>query len=447
MSKLTVKELEALRPKDAGTRLREDGGLIGNVKQSSSGRNGVVVYFDWRFRSVGKVRQLALGTWPKKTLAEIRDALLHARTLVAAGHDPTEQRKAERLKAKVEQAEAVAAEQARLCAFAARRARITVSDLFERWAETDLVRRKDGGAEVRRMFAKDVLPILGGLAVEDVKKGHITAVTDTLLARKVNRMAKLIFALVRQMFRFAVDRDIIDTDPTSSIRKAKIGGKDVERDRVLSEDEIRELGAKMCDARLMRSTECAVWIALSTCCRIGELLNARWEHLDLERGKWRIPSPNAKNHRAHIVQLSSFALEQFERLREVNGQGAWCYPNRDGSAAVSVKTVTKQIGDRQRSLAPMSGRSKRVDTLSLPGGHWVPHDLRRTGATMMTMLGVLPEVADRCLNHTEENKIRRTYLRHTYETEMNRAWMLLGDRLSLLLQSHAGNVVTFSRHA
>jgi hypothetical protein len=39
--------------------------------------------------------------------------------------------------------------------------------------------------------------------------------------RGVPRMAKLIFSLMRQMFRFAVDRDIIEADPTASIRKAR----------------------------------------------------------------------------------------------------------------------------------------------------------------------------------------------------------------------------------
>ena len=48
-------------------------------------------------------------------------------------------------------------------------------------------------------------------------------------------------------------------------------------------------------------------------------------------------------------------------------------------------------------------------TLALIGGRWGPHDLRRTGATMMVMLGVLPEVAERCLNHTEQNRVKRIH--------------------------------------
>lgn len=45
----------------------------------------------------------------------------------------------------------------------------------------------------------------------------------------------------------------------------------------------------------------------------------------------------------------------------------------------------------------------------------------------MTSLGVLPEVAEGCLNHTEENKIKRIYQRYGYELEMKQAWEKLGE--------------------
>ena len=177
------------------------------------------------------------------------------------------------------------------------------------------------------MFNKDVLPLLGTKPLDEVRKGHITEVTDVLLARGVNRMAKLIFSLMRQMFRFAVDRDLLDHDPTASIRKAKIGGKDVERDRVLSEEEICRLARLTPDAGLLPSTEAAIWIALSTCCRIGELMNARWENVNIKAEYWLIPAEDSKNGKAHTVTLSTFARTQFERLQALSGESEWCYPN------------------------------------------------------------------------------------------------------------------------
>jgi len=115
-------------------------------------------------------------------------------------------------------------------------------------------------------------------------------------------MAKVTFSLMRQMFRFAQDRGIVEADPTQSIRKAKIGGKDVERDRVLSEQEIRLLAEALPRSGLREPTQLAVWIALATCCRIGELSKARWSDIDSASGVWRIPKRIVKtgNHTSFI---------------------------------------------------------------------------------------------------------------------------------------------------
>lgn len=451
MAKLTDRGIKALRI-EAGERMLADGnGLYLRLREGDAPK-----VWMFRFSLAGKAKKMQLGTYPLMSLADAREEANGLAAMVKQGIDPIEAKAAEVIRT---QAEA----KAKAAALAALDARLTVNGLFERWATVDLARRKDGGAEVRRMFEKDVLPVLGSLVVEDVRKGQITGVSDALLARGVPRMAKLIFSLMRQMFRFAVDRDIIEFDPSASIRKAKIGGKDVERDRVLSDEEIKALFVQMPSAVLSVSTAAAVWLALSTCCRIGELLGARWEHVDLNKRTWLIPASAAKNGKAHLVFLSEFAVRQFMALKEaaeINLKEAqkkepeakpipWIFPNRTADGAVCSKTVTKQLGDRQRQgRKPMKGRAKAEisDTLTLVGGGWSPHDLRRTGATLMVSLGVLPEVAERCLNHIETNKVKRIYQRHSYEAEMRQAWEMLGDRLELLT-SGVDNVVLFQRKA
>ena len=295
---------------------------------------------------------------------------------------------------------------------------------------------------MRRLFSKDVLPAIGELAAEDVRRRHVTEITDTILARNKPRMAKVALSSIRQMFRFAVIREIVEADPTAAIPKSNIGGQNVERDRVLSEEEIRLLVKQMPGAGLMPTTELAVWIALSTGCRIGELLSAEWSHINIEQRTWFMPI--TKNGKPHTVYLSDFAIQQFRALQQHTGSGRWCYPNRDGSAPVCPKTINKQLQDRQRQpeQSRMSGRSKRSQALLLPGGKWTPHDLRRTAATMMVEAGILPEVAERCLNHAEQNRVKRTYQRHSYAAEMQQAWKMLGQRLTVLTQPEASNVVT-----
>lgn len=401
-------------------------------------------YFQYT-NDAGKRYALPIGTYgpgddaATMTLSDARQKSMELASLHKTGikniREHLEAEEAARIAARDAELAQLDAEKANAATELARHAaRKSVTELFEHWAKVDLINRKDGGAEVRRMFEKDVLPFLGPMAVADVKKGHITEVTDAMLSRGVNRAAKIAFSLVRQMFRFAVDRDLIEHDPSAGIRKAKIGGKDVERDRVLNDDEIRSLAQKAPKAGLLTTTEAAIWIALSSCCRIGELLSSKWEHIDFDQKTWLIPGENSKNGKPHVISLSGFAMAQFEQVRHINGKSSWCYPNTDSSGPVCSKTVTKQLGDRQRQpeQGTMSRRSAKAQALLLPGGKWTPHDLRRTGATLMTALGVLPEVAERCLNHTEDNKMKRIYQRHSYSAEMATAWKLLGERLEVL---------------
>ncbi|CDZ79876.1 Prophage CP4-57 integrase [Candidatus Rubidus massiliensis] len=311
---------------------------------------------------------------------------------------------------------------------------VDVRELFEKWANTDLIKRKDKGSEARRMMEKDVLPFIGNFDVKEVSKRDILGIIDQLLKKRgVNRMAKVVFSLIRQMFRFAVLRDYLEVDPTALLSKKHIGGANIERDRVLNEEEITELVLKLPKANMTETSIIAIWITLATCCRIGELLKTRWAHVDLERREWIIPSENSKNDRQHIIFLSSFATAQFKKLYEITGGHEWCFYSIRTESCICSKTVTKQVSDRQKEENPHSKRSKNTTSLILSRGVWKPHDLRRTGATLMNSLGVLPEVAERCLNHTEENKVKRIYQRYGYEKEMKDAWELLGTKLNQLI--------------
>jgi integrase len=180
----------------------------------------------------------------------------------------------------------------------------------------------------------------------------------------------------------------------------------------------------------MPHTKYALLICLATCCRIGEISKALWEDVDLNVRIWTIN--DSKNGHPLQVHLSDFALNLFEKLRECTGYSTWCIPNRENTNRINSKSISKQVGDRQvdEGKQPLRGRTQSIDALKLSGGKWTPHDLRRTGATIMVSLGVLPDVVDRCLNHQEQNKIKRTYLRHDYRIEMQTAWNKLGHKLS-----------------
>ncbi len=178
-------------------------------------------------------------------------------------------------------------------------------------------------------------------------------------------------------------------------------------------------------------------------CRIGELSKAKLSDIDYELNTWTIPKENSKNGKAHTIYLSDFALKQFKVLTNVASHDVWLFPNRDGSSHVCEKSITKQIGGRQTETI-LSNRSKDSQALVLAGGKWTPHDLRRTGATIMGDLGVAPDVIEKCLNHTEENKVKRIYQRQKLEVEQANAWEVLGDRLDLLANMDNANIILLS---
>lgn len=216
-------------------------------------------------------------------------------------------------------------------------------------------------------------------------------------------------------------------------------GSDVERDRILSEQELIQLFQALPKPDLATTSRLALLLQLATVTKIGEVLSARWEHVDFNNKTWTLPK--IKNRKSHTIFLSGFTLQKLKELQNVSGFTPWLFPrSRKPSEHVCEKSVSKQVSDRQRpDRQPISGRSKQVTALVLAGGKWTPHDLRRTGATMMAELGSLPDVVERCLNHTEEKKIKRIYQRAQFEGPMRDAWQLLGERLSLLESRAAGN--------
>lgn len=436
MTILKTKTLEALKASDLGRRLADGGSMFGMVRVTKAGEIGVD--FQWRYKTGGKVRQLRVGTWPKSSLKALRDARDDLATEVRKGFDPIERKAADKLKREADQAEAIQTQASRLALIAQQQARQTIKELFSTWQAQALGKRKDGGKEALRAFERDVFPVIGDMAVEDVSRANIQTIVSRMMKRDIVRMTKRVLSDMRLMFGFAVDLGLIPSDPTARIKKSDIG-KDTERDRVLSEAELIDLIEKLPASGMVKPSQVALLLQLATLTRIGEVLGAEWRHVDFERRAWTLPI--TKNGKPHTIWLSDYAMRQLEALKEVTGLTPWLFPNRALDGPINVKTVTRQTKDRQRGGEPLENTTRPPEGLTLSGGYWYPHDLRRTGATFMAELGVMPEVIERCLNHTEPNKLKRIYQRATYETQTRQAWQLWGERLDLLTNKPA-NVVT-----
>lgn len=457
--KWTVAELKAIPADWRGDALRDGDGLVGAVRVIT-GDSAPRVHFRYEYKREGKKAWHYCGTWPMSSLDAIRRARDDARETLKRGLDPNAKREADRIEAREHVKATLAAEERRRAEDA------SVQELYDQWIR-DGVLRRDGNTALKRSFERDVLPALGTKPVRLVSEHDVRGVLRALVARGVNRTSVEVHRNIKQMFRWAEKRQpwrrlLQDGNPAELVEIAKIVDPDYDlsniRSRVLNDDEIRELRdrfeqmARDYDAapdkrRAVRpvepETQAALWLCLSTMCRIGELLMTEWRHVDFDAGTWFVPKENVKGSRGkkrdHFVYLSPFALRQFRALQARTGKTRWCFPGRDGESHVDVKSVSKQVGDRQHRFKQRKAlRNRRNDnSLVLSGGEngeWTPHDLRRTGATMMQALGVMPDVIDRCQNHVlAGSRVRRHYLKHDYADETKQAWAKLGTAVEVAL--------------
>lgn len=355
----------------------------------------------------------------------------------------------------------------------ARQRRKTVRQVFDMWAAAELkpqingegkrIGRKDGGQYVREQFKRRVFDSIGDSAIVDVSKPDILAILDSVKAEGKLRTANVLLADLKQMFRFAVEYEHIIHSPIESIRKKKVGGKDVRRSRVLSDKELRLLIKQLPEANLGRRTELGIWIILATGCRIGELMGAVWADvkphqaalqtvvdthntsqksggvqlgfIDLNARTWFMPT--TKNQRNHLIHLSDFAMQQFSELYAMRGteklgkmKMPWVFPDSSKTGPVCVKSFGKQLADRQRGEEePHTNRTKAVKSLVLEGGRWTAHDLRRTTSTMMSQLEISTDVINECQNHIKPG-MSGLYIQDRRVKEQAKAFELLGAKLT-----------------
>jgi len=446
VGKLTVRAIESAKSKDKAYFLVDGDGLRLRVTADGSKMWQVRYTADGKETTVTLPRRYGPNT--DAAYLSLADARHEAAAIRALGRSGVDHQR------KVRQdleAQRRAREQQRADA-------MTVQDLYDAWFPTIATKRgkrgrKDGGAEVARIFSKFVMGEIGGKLLTELYATDVRPIVTRIADRGANRQATALLVDLKQMFRWGdqnqpwkrllASSDILAIRPEDIVSDGYDPVRDNERDRVLSEDEIRELARLLPSADLSLVIRSAIWIMLSVGTRVGETVAARWSHVDLDSKSWFIPAENTKSGVALNVQMSDFARAHFaalwawrEKLPE-ELRGDWVFPsNRDRTAAINNQTVGKALADRQRvDSKPLPGRTENVDALVLNGGQWRCHDLRRTCGTLMQSLGVSESIVHRCLNHARTDKLDRVYLQHDYSSEMKAAWQLLGERLAILMRN------------
>lgn len=408
---LTDRGIKAAKPGEKMTMLSDGEGLYMRVQPSGS-KTWIYVY-----EMHNKQRRMGIGTYPTVTLQRARELAEDARKLRADGIDPLDARE------KAAEEERKTREKAKTN---------TVRLLAENWANKDLNSRNDGGQEALRALEKDAFGTIGDMAPEDVRPVHIIEIVDAMKSRGVTRTTSAVFALLRQMFRWATVRELIPKDPTYGLDKSKVCAPSPPRQRVLTDAEIVWLAARI-EAAIDRRALLVFLLLLSTGNRIGETLLAEWREIDFKKAEWLIPAIHRKGNSRHpatdhLVMLSEFALSVLVSIKALSGDDALLFPGID------ARRMTKFFTDRQTDKTTATRRGRRLTTELLPSnGHWTPHDVRRTVRTLLARLGVDRDVAEKCVGHAEADRIVATYNVHDYAQEKREATTKLGEFLEGLL--------------
>ncbi len=456
--KWTIKELAAIKPEWKGDTLSDGEGLSGEVRYSGS----VSIHFRYAFKWVNKVTWQYCGAYPTNDMTVIREERNKARDLVKAGIDPRANKKVVKIEAQAAIVDVIRADEQK------RASALTFQDLHTAWLR-DGVNRSDGNKYIMQSFQRHALPTLGNIEVRNLTENNLRGVYRAIITAGKTPTAIELSKDIGQMLRWAEKRKpwralLIDGNPAELVDIKQLVPKSYikERKRLLSIEEIVKLktifetSEKNCaetsnknvtECTLKKEAQLALWICLGTICRIGELLKTEWKHINFEQRTWFIPAANTKGEQSRkydqIVYISNFTLDKFEQLHALTGASKWVFPGRITNSHVDIKTVSKQVGDRQVKFKSRTRKLKnRVEDNSLVLGNedWTPHDLRRTGATLMQKLKVSREVVNLCQNHVIGSKVDRVYLLDDYADEKREAWNKLGDRLEAILS--ASNVVT-----
>ena len=285
--------------------------------------------------------------------------------------------------------------------------KLTMQAAFQRYLEHN---SKPTGywREMERCVIRDAASIFER-DVKSISRAEIASLVDVASLRSMTAGGKL-FASLRPFFRWASERGYIDMSPCIGLRPPPTPKA---RDRVLTNDEVREIWLKS-DGLTFPFSQ-IVKLLILTAQRRSEV--AGMATGEISGDVWTIPGERTKNGKLHEVDLHPLAMEVIEAA-----------PHQERL----LFTTTGRT--------PPSGFSKTKRNLDarLPDiPHWRFHDLRRTAASGMAALGVLPNVIERILNHQSgvNSGLVGVYQRHEYRAERREAIMMWGDYVAKILKA------------
>lgn len=279
------------------------------------------------------------------------------------------------------------------------RAAPTCNDLFDRYLaeHVEQKNRPTTRTEFKRIVDRDLRRQLGPLKVASVSRQDIDRVHRARCATP--RQANLILAVCSKAFSLA---ELWQMRPENSNPCSKIERyPENHRERFLSTDELRRLGAALRQAETAglpwkggpadserrtlygRVTTAAIELLLFTGCRLSEVLNLRWDHVDFDQGT--IALAETKSGRPRTVVMNAPARQVLRELEQVK-TSEWVLPSSSDARRPLSKGAIEAAWTRIRAVA-------QIEDVRL-------HDLRHTVGTYAGQSGANSFLVRDLLGHT-----------------------------------------------
>ncbi|PRC93062.1 tyrosine-type recombinase/integrase [Solimicrobium silvestre] len=394
---LTDTKLRNLKPQGKLYKVNDRDGLYVAVTPAGS------ISFRYNYSINGRQETLTFGRYGAGgiTLSEAREQLNDAKKLISTGKSPAKEK-------------------------ARGKARIKDLETFGAWADKWLrgYQMADSTRDMRKsIYERELKPKFANQKLAEFTHEDLRALTDSIVERGAPATAVHVREVVMQVFRWAIERGQKVENPADMVRPTTIA-KFEPRDRALTPEEIGLMYQYMERIGTTPSIRAAAKLLLLTLVRKSELTNATWSEINFTDAVWTVPKERMKRRNPHHVYLSQQALDIFIALKTFAGGSEYILPSRYDSDLPMSSATLNQVLSLTYKLAQKEGKA-------LP--KFGPHDLRRTGSTLLHEAGYNTDWIEKCLAH-EQRGVRAVYNKAEYReqrTAMLQDWANMIDEWTI----------------
>jgi len=304
----------------------------------------------------------------------------------------------------------------------------TVSELCEVFYNDRIIPHRRSPEAVKQVIEYDIKPTIGNKLIKTLSTVAVVNCVQVVVKRGASVHAGKVTAILKQLFKFAEGRGYIDRSPAYALDKKDLGVVTTTRERWLEAHEIKPVWDVISNQpKLSLPVKNGLKILLLTGVRTGELIKAKWEHINFEKKEWFIPKENTKTLQEWTVPLTPNAMSLIAELQGLDPVYVFCGKNGMISDKAMGRAMRRLFEIGALDIEPVR-----------------PHDFRRTVRTHLEKLNVAPHIAEKCLNHSL-GAINATYNKNSYLDERREALERWNEFVSLQINPKSN--VTHIRRA